>query len=263
MGRGFAVFAGLTPEIVRAVAGEVEGFGYQSFWVNHPGSTDGLAALRPASEVTTRIDLGVGVIPLHVRRAESIVHGVRTHALPLQRLLLGVGSANPGALDRVRTGISLLRAQLPVRIIAAALGPRMCRLAGELADGVLLNWLTADHARRSAEWIRAGAEAAGRRTPQIFAYVRLAMGGPARERLRAEAARYAAIPAYAAHFQRMGADPLETAIAVDHPDALPPHLSRWEGVVDHVVLRAVTGSDTVEEYVALARAAAPSPRPAT
>ena len=52
----------------------------------------------------------------------------------------------------------------------------MCHLAGEVADGVLLNWLTPEHARTSAEWVRAGAAAAQRRPPRLAAYVRVAVG---------------------------------------------------------------------------------------
>src|SRR5690349_8300021 len=40
--RGFAVFAGIAPEIIRATAREAEGRGFSSFWVNHPGPVDGL-----------------------------------------------------------------------------------------------------------------------------------------------------------------------------------------------------------------------------
>jgi alkanesulfonate monooxygenase SsuD/methylene tetrahydromethanopterin reductase-like flavin-dependent oxidoreductase (luciferase family) len=257
MRRGFAVFAGVGPEIVRASAQGAETLGYSSFWVNYPGSIDGLAALVPAALETRSIALGVGVVPLHTRRPESIEQGVRTHTLPLDRLLLGVGSAGPGALRRVREGVAALRAALPVRIIAAALGPRMCRLAGEVADGVLFNWLTPDYARRSAEWVRAGADAAGRVPPMIMAYVRLAVGSLGMSRFMVEADRYASIPAYAAHFQRMGAPPGETAIVADTPDAVPAGLSTWEGAVDEIVLRAITGQETVEEYVALVRAASP------
>jgi alkanesulfonate monooxygenase SsuD/methylene tetrahydromethanopterin reductase-like flavin-dependent oxidoreductase (luciferase family) len=134
----------------------------------------------------------------------------------------------------------------------------MCRLAGEVADGVLLNWLTPDHARRSADLVREGAAAAGRRVPAIYAYVRLAVGPAGRTRLEGEADRYAAIPAYAANFARMGVKPVETAIAVDRPDAIGPALARWAGAVDEVVLRAITGQDTVEETLALVRAARPA-----
>ncbi len=257
MRRGFALQAGVPAEVIRTSAREAEGLGYTSFWVNHPGSADGLVALGLAAGETRRVEVGVGVIPLHARGPSSIVQGVRENALPLDRLLLGVGSAGPGALGRVREGVAALRSQLPARLIAAALGPRMCRLAGQVADGVLFNWLTPEHARRSAEWVRAGAAAAGRRPPTLYAYVRVALGAAARGRLLAEAARYAAIPAYAAHFARMGAEPAATAIAVESPDALPPALREWQGAVDEVVLRAITAADTVDETVALLRAAKP------
>ncbi len=258
MRHGFALFAGTAPDIIRAVAREAEGLRYSSFWVNHPGPIDGLAALAAAAKETRRIDLGIGVIPLNTRGPESIVEGVRANALPLDRLLLGVGSPNPGALDRVRTGIAELRSKLSARLIVAALGPRMCRVAGEVADGVLLNWLTPEHARLSAEWVRAGAAAAGRQPPTLYAYVRLALGAAAGARLEEEGVRYAAIPAYADHFARMGVKPVETAIAVVNPARLPAALGRWQGVVDEIVFRAVTAKDTLEENLALLRAARPA-----
>ncbi len=258
MPHGFALFAGTSADIVRATAREVEAAGYSSFWVNHPGSTDGLAALGLAARETRRIELGVGVIPLHTRPPESIVEGVRGHALPLERLLLGVGSPNPGALARIRAGVAALRSELRARIVVAALGPKMCELAGEVADAVLFNWVTSEHARASAARVRAGAQAAGRPTPKIFSYVRLAVGDAARPRLEKEADRYGAIPAYAANFARMGVKPIETTIAVRSPADVGPELARWDGIVDELVLRAITAADTVEEYVALVRAAKPA-----
>ena len=106
MGLGFAVFAGTSPEVIRASAKEAERLGYTSFWVNHPGPTDGLVALAHAARETQRIELGIGVIPLHTRGPSSIAEGVKRHALPLDRLLLGVGSPNPEALKRVREGVT-------------------------------------------------------------------------------------------------------------------------------------------------------------
>src|SRR5881409_1803190 len=192
MGLGSAVFAGTTPEIIRTSAREAERLGFTSFWVNHPGSTDGLAALAHAARETRRLELGIGVIPLHTRGPESIGQGVTANTLPLDRLLLGVGSPNPEALKRVRSGIAELRSKLSTRLVVAALGPQMCRLAGEIADGVLFNWLTPEYARRSAELVRAGAAAADRRPPKRFAYVRVALGAAASDRLREEGVRYAA-----------------------------------------------------------------------
>jgi alkanesulfonate monooxygenase SsuD/methylene tetrahydromethanopterin reductase-like flavin-dependent oxidoreductase (luciferase family) len=249
---GFALAANTASDVMRAAAREAEARGYASFWVNHPGPVDGLAALAAAARETRRLDLGVGVVPLHTRAPDSIMKGVRDNALPLERLLLGVGSPNPGALGRVRDGVTALRAQLSTRVVVAALGPGMCRLAGEIADGVLFNWLTPEHARVSAQWVREGAGAAGRTPPALFAYVRVAFSTAA-DRLAEEAARYAAIPAYAAHFTRMGVKPLDTTIAAASPDALRRALERWEGVVDAVILRAVTAHDTAEETLALVR----------
>ena len=258
MGLGFAVFAGTTPDIIRASAREAERLGFSSFWVNHPGSTDGLVALAHAARETRRVDLGIGVIPLHSRGPESIAQGVKTNALPLDRLLLGVGSPNPEALKRVRSGIAELRSKLSTRLVVAALGPQMCRVAGEVADGVLFNWLTPEYARLSAERVREGAAAARRQPPKLFAYVRVALGPGAGDRLQEEANRYAGIPAYGANFARMGLKPVETAIAAESPDAVRRGLGKWQGVVDEVVIRAITAKDTVEEHVALVRAAAPA-----
>src|SRR6516164_6692921 len=209
MGLGFAVFAGVSPEIIRASAKEAERLGYTSFWVNRPGPMDGLAALAHAARETQRIELGIGVIPLNTRGPESIVQGVKSTGLPLDRLLLGVGSPNPEALKRVRVGVGELRRQLSTRVIVAALGPKMCRLAGEVADGVLFNWLTPEYARQSANWVREAAAAVGRSAPALYSYQRVALGPAARERLDQEGARYAAIPQYADHFTRMGKTPVE------------------------------------------------------
>jgi alkanesulfonate monooxygenase SsuD/methylene tetrahydromethanopterin reductase-like flavin-dependent oxidoreductase (luciferase family) len=257
MGRGFALFAGTTPEIIRASAREAEALGYSSFWVNHPGSIDGLASLAHAAGETKRIELGIGVIPLHTRGPEAIVQGVRATKLPLDRLLLGVGSPNPNSLGRVRDGVAAIRSQLKTRLVVAALGPKMCRLAGEVADGVLFNWLTPEQARLSAGLVREGAKAAGRTPPTLYAYVRLALGTKAIEKLAEEGGRYAAIPAYGAQFERMGVKPVETCIAAQKAEEIPPALAKWQGAVDEVVLRAITGDDSIDEHLALIRAAKP------
>src|SRR5262249_59498967 len=103
----------------------------------------------------------------------------------------GGGSRNPDALKRVRAGVATLRNNVSTRVIVAALGPQMCKLAGEVADGVLFNWLTPDHARRSADLVRAGAASAKRPVPKLYAYVRGALGPAALGELGGERSRYA------------------------------------------------------------------------
>jgi len=257
MNRGFAVAANVKSDVIAAAAREADRAGYSSFWVNHPGPFDGLASLAAAAKESRRIALGIGVIPLHTRGPASIVEGVRTHALPLDRLWLGVGSPNPKSLDRVREGVATLCRELKTQLVVAALGPKMCRLAGEIADGVLFNWLTPEHAKASAALVREGAQAAKRPAPRMFAYVRLAMGPGAAERVTKEGARYAAVPAYQANFDRMGVKPETTAIVADAPGDVARALARWNGVVDEVVLRALPADEGVESTLALLRAATP------
>jgi alkanesulfonate monooxygenase SsuD/methylene tetrahydromethanopterin reductase-like flavin-dependent oxidoreductase (luciferase family) len=258
MARGFALNAGVPADVIRQTARTAEALGYGSFWVNYPGPIDGLAVLASAVPETTRIALGVGVVPLHSCPPDAIVAATRANALPLDRLLLGVGSPNPASLARVRDGIGALRQHLRTRLYVAALGPRMCRLAGEVADGVLLNWLTPEHARRSAEWVREGARAAGRPVPRLAAYVRVALGPGGADRLATEGRRYADIPAYGAHFERMGVAPEATGVAAATAADVPAALARWEAELDDVVVRALTAHDTVDETLALVRAARPT-----
>jgi alkanesulfonate monooxygenase SsuD/methylene tetrahydromethanopterin reductase-like flavin-dependent oxidoreductase (luciferase family) len=257
MSRGFAVAANVKTEVIAAAAREAERAGYTSFWVNHPGPVDGLASLATAARESRTIALGIGVIPLHTRGPQSIVDGVRTHAVPLERLWLGVGSPNPKSLERVRDGVAALRKDLSTKVVVAALGPKMCRLAGEIADGVLFNWLTPEHAKASAALVREGAQAAKRPVPRLYAYVRLAMGPGAAERVAKEGARYDSVPAYHANFERMGVKPEATAIVTDTPAEVVRALARWDGVIDEVVLRALPADDGVDSTLALVRAAKP------
>lgn len=254
--RGFAVAAAVSPEVIRAAASEAEALHYASFWVNYVPNASGLSALGPAAAVTGQIGLGVGVVPLSFRGPDEIIDEIQQANLPLDRLILGVGSGS-GAhpLRLVRAGVAQLRNALPVEIVVAALGPQMCRLAGAEADGVLFNWLTPEYARQSAEWVRDAAEAAGRRPPTLYAYVRTALGPDAPALVAREGARYAAIPFYAAHFTRMGVAPEETAIVAQTPEQIQSGLQAWNDIVDVVIVRAITAADTVDQTLALVQAA--------
>jgi probable F420-dependent oxidoreductase len=61
----------------------------------------------------------------------------------------------------------------PVPIHVGALRPRMLRTAGELADGVCVNWLAADDVTRSVAIVREAAAAAGRDPASIEVTARL------------------------------------------------------------------------------------------
>jgi probable F420-dependent oxidoreductase len=158
---------------------------------------------------------------------------------PEREILLGVGISSPVVterwhgvpygdrpLERVREYVTLLRAclsgdrvdfagdfyhakgfRLGVRlgerrpkIVVGALNPRMLALAGEVADGVLLNYLPASHVPWSIEQVRAGGDAT------IYAYVHA--GVCEREEgidnARRDLYSYAVVDSYARNFERAG-----------------------------------------------------------
>jgi alkanesulfonate monooxygenase SsuD/methylene tetrahydromethanopterin reductase-like flavin-dependent oxidoreductase (luciferase family) len=120
----------------------------------------------------------------------------------------------------------------PVPVWIAALGPRATRLAGQIADGVILNWCTPDRVGEARDAIRASAEAAGRdpAAVTIAVYVRAAFSDRADEALLAAAGEYASYPSYARQFRVMGIEP--TAEAVVEAICLRGDLSRARDRLD-------------------------------
>jgi alkanesulfonate monooxygenase SsuD/methylene tetrahydromethanopterin reductase-like flavin-dependent oxidoreductase (luciferase family) len=256
--RGFGVAGALPHDAIRALAPAAEAAGYHTFWVNDTPQGDGLAALRVAADVTSEIQLGVGVIPLDRQPGDVIARRVAELGLPQQRLIVGIGSGNPkGGLARVREGATMLEERLEAPIVVGALGPKMCALTGASADGVLLNWLTAEYVAPSAATVTAAAREAGRPRPLILGYVRTVYGPGAREVFAAEAGRYGGYPAYAANFARMGTPADATAVIGDTAAEIQTGLASFTSELDETVVRAITGEESTDAYLALLEAAAP------
>ena len=90
------------------------------------------------------------------------------------------------------------------RIVVAAMRPRLCRLGGAIADGVLLNWMLPAQAAAARRWVQEGADEAGRAAPLVAAYVRVAVGPGSQQRLRDEEGHYRTInEAHRKHFEAM------------------------------------------------------------
>ncbi len=87
---------------------------------------------------------------------------MRSYATQVQGLLVGETVRSDGLTLGPRT--TALRAgglpQVPVYL--AALGPQMLRLAGQVADGALLNWATPERIAASRDMVAAGISRAGR-----------------------------------------------------------------------------------------------------
>ncbi len=252
--RGFGIAAAMPGDFIEPLAIAAEEAGYSTFWTNDTPGADGIAVLARASKVTSSIRLGVGVIPLDRRGPAEILASIDGAGIDPDRLIVGVGSggAHAGSLALVRDGIAKLRQGTTGRIAIGALGPKMIALSGEVADAVVLNWLTPEWIPNSVEAI----DVANRSTTEVVGYVRTAMPGGS-EVLATEASRYESYPAYGRHFQRMGVPALGTCV-FGESEEIQSGLKAFEQRLDETVVRAIVGEQTLEAYLDLLKAAAPA-----
>src|SRR5207249_5784244 len=98
------------------------------------------------------------------------------------------------------------------KIVIGALNEGMLRLAGEVADGVLLNYLPPTHVAWSVEQVRKGGGAA------VYSYVHAGVGDPSDgdQNARFDLFSYATVDAYARNFTRAGYGDAVTAVRERH-----------------------------------------------
>ena len=257
--RGFGVAAGLDPDVARPLAERCQELGYSSLWSNdHPGAK-GLETLAEFAAAADGVDLGVGVIALDRQSPGEIAADIDRLGLDRSRLWLGVGAgfqAKP--LTAMREALPELREKLDgVRLVLAAMGPKMCALAGAEYDGAFFNWMTPDFARSAHDRVEQGARDAGREPPPVFGYVRTAVGGDAAPRLAKEESFYRDLhDGYRNHFDRLGEPEGTVGVAVADRTAAQAAMDEYDGALDTIVVRGLA-SATVESMGAVAEAAAP------
>ena len=240
MGVTFGSLTVLGPAAIIDIAQSAQNLGYQSIWTVEATGTDAMTLLGAAGQAAPSIGLATGIVPVQLRPpALTAMTAATLQALnPDSEVLLGVGVSAPGILrahgvdmtDKpiglMREYVTLLREclsresvtfdgdhfsvkrfQLGVRlgerkpkIIMAALNPQMLKLAGELADGVLLNYVPSSHVAASVETVRQGGNA------KIYAYIHAAVG-QLEERIRSarrDLFNYAMANGYARMFREAG-----------------------------------------------------------
>lgn len=171
-----------------------------------------LATLHPERDVL----VGIGVSsPVVTTRWHGVPYGTR----PVGRVrefvevfgacLTGDAVSHDGEhyhLDRFRLGVRL-GARRP-KVILGALNARMLALAGEVADGVLLNYLPASAVPWCVEQVRAGERVAGREAGACTVYAYVHVGVCDRpdgiDAARRDLFSYVVVDAYAEAFRRAG-----------------------------------------------------------
>jgi probable F420-dependent oxidoreductase len=175
-----------------------------------------LQALHPERDIV----LGIGISsPVVTERWHGVPYGdrpvarVREYVALLRACLSGEKVDFSGDFFTVkgfRLGVRL--GERRPKIVVGALNPAMLRLAGELADGVLLNYLPASHVPWSVEQVRAGGPA------EVYAYVHAGIceREDGIELARRDLFSYAVVDAYARSFERAGFADEVAAIRAAH-----------------------------------------------
>ena len=208
--------------------------GYEALFVPEGLGREAFATLAGLAPVTERILLSPGVAAVTARPARTAAMAAATvQELSAGRFVLGIGAGFERRIDAIRAYVEeIRRTQLAfdagptAPIWLAALGDRMIALAGEIADGVLLNWCTPQRVGRARATLSDAADRAGRDPASIMlsTYIRACVEPDesiALQAIQPQAQQYASIPHYRTHFEQMGlGDAAEEAARGDLPEAL-------------------------------------------
>jgi F420-dependent oxidoreductase-like protein len=230
---------GSTPDDIVEHAAQAERSGFSSVWYSHLLMGDPLTAMVLAGRATSSIELGTAVLqtyPCHPLLQANRTSAAAT-AMGRPGLTVGLGPSHkhivedvyrlsydhPGrsteeylsiytrlmsgeevefdGLDwGVRSANRMVAPACPVRVLLAALSPRLLRVAGEYADGTIM-WMAPPAAIEShvAPTIQKAAAAAGRPPPRIVAGLPVAVHSDvdeARDAAARSAVLYDQVPNY-------------------------------------------------------------------
>lgn len=281
-------------ELVRK-AQDLEEHGFDSVWMaNVVGyGFETLHAMSLIARETKRIKLGTAVVPIYLHHPVALAHqAITIQKVADGRFTLGIGLSHPVIVEdwlglpyenpvtRMREYLSILRpllngetvnfkgtfysanagVHLPdadhVPLLAAALGPKMLKLAGEMTDGTVtymtgLGTLEAHIIPR----IRSSAEEFGNRAPRIVA------GGlpialvdnieGARTAVAEQFSIYGSLPSYRKMFDREGVTGAADIAILGDAAFLKETLNRLAdiGVTDFMANPVSANEDAVDRTV--------------
>ena len=257
--RGIGISVGLEAGLARNLAARAAHLGYHSLWSNDEPTAAGLETLAQFAAVAPRLELGVGILPLDRHQPVAIAAEVTRLGLDPTKLWVGVGSGQLRApIERVRRAVAELRELLPdgARIIVAAMRPRMCRVGGAVADGVLLNWMLPAQAAVARRWVQDGADEVARSAPLVASYVRVAVGPGSQQRLRDDESRYRSInEAHRRHFEAMDVPVGSVGVAGSTRSQVLEGLAPYHLAIDLPIARLLADEDAASLRAAAVAAA--------
>ncbi|MEV4170334.1 TIGR03564 family F420-dependent LLM class oxidoreductase [Nonomuraea sp. NPDC049709] len=235
--------------------------GFSSAWLSHIFGLDAITALAVAGAQAPPLELGTAVVPTYPRHPAALAQQAMTANAGLGgRFALGIGLSHqvvienmfgysfdrPGrhmkeyldilipasrgeqveyAGETLKANVRLSTPGAGFPVLVAALGPRMLKLAGTVADGTVL-WMTGPKtvAEHIAPTIKAAAAEAGREAPRIVCALPISVTDDpagAVERANEIFSVYGQLPSYRAMLDREGAaGPGNVAIVGDEDTVL-------------------------------------------
>ncbi len=228
------------------IASTAEELGYKHVWVTEEIARSGFTMLTAVALNTSVVKVGTAIVSIYSRTPLTIAMETATlNELSQSRFILGLGA---GGLDfttrghgvsaekpvaRMREYITIIRKFLSgerfsydglfyrvkdmrlwikprnnIPIYVAALNRGMLRLAGELADGVILNMFSPKAIKYVKENIEKGLEKTGRKAGDIkiysFVLTSASSNKDAQEYLKRAVAFYCVAPTYRGLLENMG-----------------------------------------------------------
>jgi probable F420-dependent oxidoreductase len=227
---------------------EAEDLGYNSFWIAEVSGPDAMVSLGALAVNSRKAELATGVIPIQIRTPGVMAMSFLTiNEFSGGRAIAGLGVSSPIIVERwhgaafkkpvtaMRECVTIMRqlftegrskfdgevyksdfrlgmritAPRPPRIYLAGLNEPMLRLAGEVADGVLMNYSPPEAVPEMVKHIHAGAAAAGRdpKAVDVGIYIRMCITeeeDKAIDAFRRELGSYAFVDSYNMMFARYG-----------------------------------------------------------
>jgi alkanesulfonate monooxygenase SsuD/methylene tetrahydromethanopterin reductase-like flavin-dependent oxidoreductase (luciferase family) len=267
----------LPPERLAAVARAADEAGLEELWLWEDCFREGgIAAAAAALAWTTRLRVGIGLLPVPLRNVAMTAMELATvdRMFP-GRLRVGVGHGTQDWMGqvgaRVESPLTLLREYIcalrallageevtvegryvrldrvaldwpparPPEVLAGAVGPRSLRLSGQYADGTILTGGTSPEQVRAARaLIDEGRAAGGRSDPhQVVVYLHAAAGAGAEERMENE-------------YRAWGYSPGQDVSVVGDAPTTAEAVGRWAGAGASTVVLQPTADDPSPEAFA-------------
>jgi probable F420-dependent oxidoreductase len=222
--------------------------GYTDGWSFEANSCDAFSPIAAMAMLSQKLRFGTAIVPIYTRSAALIAMSAATvQNLSGGRFVLGLGISSPTIVQqwmsvpyvkthtRTKETVAAVRAIMkgekytlagktmningfrmdllmdvaPAPIYLGAQGAAMCRMAGEIGDGLITNFVTTDSLPAMIEHTREGMRSVGKDRAQLDVVCRInvAVGedaNTARSLFKRNLAAYITVPGYNKFFKEIG-----------------------------------------------------------